>query len=201
MNSPNREGQSFTSTSLLDGIRSHDSETWQRFVDAYGPMIYWASRRAGLEAADAADVTQDVFGAVAQSIDRFRRDRPGDSFRAWLWTILRNKIRDHFRRNDYRNRAEGGTVAHVKMAQIPEPPDPDDVGSSTGSGAVLLKQTLQLVRAEFESNTWDAFWQTAVEGQKPADVARDLGMTLHAVYKAKSRVLCRLRQEYDALAQ
>jgi hypothetical protein len=32
-----------------------------------------------------------VFAAVAQRIFDFRRDRPGDSFRAWLWGIAWHK--------------------------------------------------------------------------------------------------------------
>ena len=56
---------------------------------------------------------------------------------------------------------------------------------------------MSLVRNEFAASTWAAFWQTTAEGRLPADVAADLGMTLQAVYKAKSRVLHRLRQELD----
>ncbi len=191
--------QSATSSSLLDGIRSRSPQAWQRFVDAFGPVVYWASRRAGLDAADAADITQEVFGAVARSISDFRRDRPGDSFRGWLWTILRNKIRDYYRRNSHHKKAEGGTAAHLRLGQIAQPPEVEDECSYSDSGTVLLRRAVELVRAEFETNTWDAFWRTAVDGERPADVAEDLGMTLRAVYKAKSRVLCRLRREYGEL--
>jgi RNA polymerase sigma-70 factor (ECF subfamily) len=41
--------------------------------------------------------------------------------------------------------------------------------------------------------TWQAFWRTAVEGHDPRQAARDLGLTLAAVYLAKSRVMARLR--------
>ena len=39
-----------------------------------------------------------------------------------------------------------------------------------------------------------------VEGDAPADVAADLGVTPNAVYLAKSRVLRRLREEFASLA-
>jgi len=132
--------QSATSSSLLEGIRSRSPQAWRRFVDAFGPVVYWASRRAGLDAADAADITQEVFGAVARSISDFRRDRPGDSFRNWLWTILRNKIRDYFRRNRHRKRAEGGSAAHQRLAQIPQPADVEGECSYSDSGTVLLRR-------------------------------------------------------------
>ena len=60
---------------------------------------------------------------------------------------------------------------------------------------IISHRAVELVRGEFEPRTWDAWYKTAVEGRRPADVADEMGMTLHAVYKAKSRVLLRLRRE------
>jgi RNA polymerase sigma-70 factor (ECF subfamily) len=60
---------------------------------------------------------------------------------------------------------------------------------------------LDLVRAEFENHTWEAFRRVAIERQSSAQVAVDLGMSIAAVYQAKSRVLRRLRQELDALME
>jgi RNA polymerase sigma-70 factor (ECF subfamily) len=64
---------------------------------------------------------------------------------------------------------------------------------------ILSRRAVELVRAEFEPCTWEAWWKTAVEGRQAADVAADMGMSLAAVYKAKSRVLLRLRQELAGL--
>jgi RNA polymerase sigma-70 factor (ECF subfamily) len=54
---------------------------------------------------------------------------------------------------------------------------------------------LDLVRAQFEDRTWQAFWKVAVENASPADVAGQLGMTPTSVRQAKSRVLRRLKVE------
>ena len=83
------------------------------------------------------------------------------------------------------------------MAAIGQPVEPSDQGHRADDEleAWLSRRGLQLVRAEFENRAWGAFWRTAVEGQAPADVAEDLGMSVQAVYKAKSRVLRRLREE------
>jgi RNA polymerase sigma-70 factor (ECF subfamily) len=51
-----------------------------------------------------------------------------------------------------------------------------------------------MIRAEFEARTWEAFWRVSVDGQSPSDVASDLGMSVAAIYKAKSRVLARFRE-------
>ncbi len=42
-------------------------------------------------------------------------------------------------------------------------------------------RAVELVRAEFEDFTWQAFWRVAVDGQRPGDVAEELSMTVHAV--------------------
>ena len=44
-------------------------------------------------------------------MDLIRRDRSGDSFRGWLWTITQNKIRDQFRYRQGAPQAEGGSDA------------------------------------------------------------------------------------------
>src|SRR5690349_1212705 len=87
-----------TSSSLLDQIRAGDAGGWRRLVHLYGPLVYGWARRSGLQAADAADVMQEVFRAVHTGIAGFRRDRPGDSFRAWLWGVTHTKLRDFWRR-------------------------------------------------------------------------------------------------------
>ena len=76
---------------------------------------------------------------------------------------------------------------------------PDDAGDSADEMTRLYHRVLELVRGEFEERTWQAFWRAAVEGQTPADIATDLGMSPAAVRKAKSRVLRRLREEIGDL--
>jgi RNA polymerase sigma-70 factor (ECF subfamily) len=54
---------------------------------------------------------------------------------------------------------------------------------------------------EFQPATWQAFWGLTVEGKSGAEVAAELGLSVDAVYAAKSRVLRRLRQELDGLLE
>jgi RNA polymerase sigma-70 factor (ECF subfamily) len=55
-------------------------------------------------------------------------------------------------------------------------------------------EILNQIRSEFTEKTWAAFWRVTIEEQAPADVAAELGMSVGAVYIAKSRVLHSLRQ-------
>ncbi len=187
-----------TSRSLLDGVRQRDPEAWRRFAAIYGPIVYRWTLRHGLQDHDAADVAQEVFRAVAENIQRFEHRSPGDSLRGWLWTVARNKIRDHYRRRQKEFAAAGGTDAHQRLQQVPSIPDENDE-SPVELAAELSHRALAFIQNEFEPGTWRAFWRTAVDGQSPTDAARELGLTLGAVYKAKSRVLLRLRRELDGL--
>jgi len=193
-------GSESTSLSLLERVRLHDPEAWRRFVALYGPVVYGWTLRHGLQPHDAADVAQDVFTAVAQHLDSFRKRSADGGFRGWLWTITRNKVHDHFRRRQEEPIGTGGSTAHRRLERIPELPEHDDEPAET-SAAELSHRALALIQNEFETTTWRAFWAIAVDGHAPADVASELGITVAAVYKAKSRVLLRLRHELDGLLE
>ena len=55
-----------TSSSLLVRVKARDQEAWGRLVRLYGPLVAFWIRRAGLQDADARDVFQEVFAAVAK---------------------------------------------------------------------------------------------------------------------------------------
>src|SRR4051812_5473020 len=73
--------------SLLLRLRAHDDDAWRRLAALYGPVLDGWCRGAGLREQDTDDVKQEVFRSVAQHLSAFRRERPGDSFRGWLWRI------------------------------------------------------------------------------------------------------------------
>jgi RNA polymerase sigma-70 factor, ECF subfamily len=185
--------------SLLERLRVGQAGAWERLAELYGGTVYVWCRRAGVSETDAADVSQEVFSAVARSIGNFRRERPSDSFRGWLWTITHNKIRDHWRRSADQARAAGGTTALELMNQVAESAGPES--QAEGEPGDLYRRALELIHSEFEERTWRAFLMVTVESRLPADVATELGMTPGAVYIAKSRVLKRLREEFGDLIE
>jgi RNA polymerase sigma-70 factor, ECF subfamily len=190
-----------TSPSLLLRVKEREPEAWSRLSRVYGPLVYQWSRRCGLSAEDATDIVQEVFGVLARRIDGFRRERPDDTFRGWLWTIARNKVRDHFRRSQDRAVADGGSTAYQRLQQLaddaPEPWADDAERTVTERG--IVARILALIQAEFEPTTWRAFWIATVERRTAAEIASQLGITKHAVHQAKYRVLRRLREEMDGL--
>lgn len=194
--------------SLIERLRRDDVEAWDRFVTLYAPLVAHWCRRWRMSEADVADVLQEVFQAVAIHMTTLRLDRSTDTLRGWLRTVTSNKIHDFYRRQDREPRAAGGSEALERLAQHPE----SMAGSSVDASASgkpsddqsaerqLFRRGLDLIRAEFEPLTWQAFWQTTVEGRAVKDVGADLGMSPGAVRVAKSRVLHRLRAELGDVA-
>lgn len=190
---------SSVSSTLLGQLRQQDADAWKRLCHLYGPVVYGWCRRAGIDEHGAADVMQEVFQSVAGAIGTFRRDRAGDSFCAWLATITRNKIHDHFRRYAKWPRATGGTDFFEQLQNLAAPLTDEQRSISASANAAVLRRALELIRGDFGANTWRAFWQTTVEGRAAIDVAADLGLSLSGVYKAKTRVLNRLRTDLSGL--
>lgn len=170
---------------------------WERFATIYTPLVYAWARRGGLQPADAADVVQETFRTVAGKIDHFGQDRQNPSFRGWLYAIVRNLVRLHYRRHHAAPRAAGGEESLRQLAEIRDPVPEDDAGSPEDDRRYLLHRTLQTIQADFEAQTWQAFWRMVVGGESAAEIAGALGMSPTAVRQAKFRVLCRLRNEIE----
>jgi RNA polymerase sigma-70 factor (ECF subfamily) len=188
-----------TSPSLLERVKADDAAAWDRLVGLYAPLVYHWCRRYDLPEQEIADVFQDVFHAVATHIADFRRKMSGDTFRGWLRTITRNKVRDHFRKVGREPGGAGGTEAQLRFAQLPDACSEADDSDERPADRGLFGRALELLRGEFEERTWQAFWRTAVEGRAAGEVGLELGMSPGAVRVAKSRVLRRLREELGEL--
>lgn len=188
-----------TSPTLLARLRVADSGAWGRLVHLYSPLVFGWCRRAGLAAEDAADVMQDVWAAVAVAVPRFDPAGPGATFRGWLYTVTRSKLTDHHRRRTGRPAAEGGSAAQARWAELPEAEsDQSRADPATGTAGVM-RRAVELIKEDVEPTTFRAFWATAVEGRPAADVAAELGVSAAVVYQSKSRVLRRLRAEFEGL--
>lgn len=188
-----------TSLSLLDRVRRHDHAAWHRFSLLYGPIVYRWIRLTRLSHEDALDVTQEVFLSVSRHLHTFQRESAGQSLRKWLWTITRNKVLNHIRAK-HNSEAVGGSAVLEQFRQLPERED-SDCNLADAVTCELAQRALRLIQSDFEETTWRAFWETTVHERAAADVGRELNLSLAAVYKAKSRVLQRLRQELSGLIE
>ena len=183
-----------TASSLLQRAKSRDETAWNHLIQLYGPLVYYWCRKAQLQAADAADIVQDVFHGVATGLGNFQRTHTG-SFRGWLRVITRNKIYNFIQRQQKQPQATGGSTAHVAIQQFPDPQaESIDDSSIDLKRHDQLSQALECLRSEVKDSTWQIFWRTTVERHEPIEVSRELGIRLGTVYQAKSRSLTRLRE-------
>jgi len=182
-----------TSTSLLKRLRQPSAHAdWARFVELYTPFLLEWTRRAGLQAQDAADLVQEVFITLLQELPRFNYDRD-KSLRGWLRTVARRKWA-----NRQRSRKK---LVEVQEGALDDVAGPDELEAfwDAAYDKRVTTRALELMQAEFEPKTWKACWEFVVRSRSAADVAAELGMSENAVYLAKWRVTRRLREELQGL--
>jgi RNA polymerase sigma factor (sigma-70 family) len=185
-----------THPSLLVRLRApSDDLAWSEFVEIYTPLIHGLARRKGFQDADAADLAQEVFGAVARRIERYDPDPSKGSFRGWLCRIARNLILDSLASR--RRRAQGSGDSQVGRLLDAQPaPAPEDTALfESECRRRLFVWAAERVRGEVSEMAWRAFWMAGMEGKSARDVAEAVGTTVGTVYHYKSRVMARLRQK------
>ena len=187
-----------TRCSLIVKLRDPaDSTAWGEFLAIYEPLVYRLGRLKGLQDADARDFCQDVFHAVAKAIDRWEPDR--GSFRGWLSRIARNLLINFLTRRQPYSRGSGST----SILELLEAQPALDASATALFEAEHQRRLFQWaaddIRGEFTHATWQAFWQTALEGRPPLEIAAELGLSVGAVYVARSRVLSRLKRRIQQL--
>src|ERR1700745_3989583 len=113
-----------TRASLLVRLRNpQDNGAWREFVDLYAPLVYGYACKQGLQDADAADLSQEVLGAVLAAVSRLEYDHSGVTFRNWLFTIVRRK-RAKWRSSPVnRARGSGDSATRMLLESFPAPDD------------------------------------------------------------------------------
>ncbi len=172
---------------------SEDAEAWEQFSELYRPFIFRMAKTRGLQHADAHDLTQEVLVRVANSVRNWDADREQGSFRGWLSRITRNVVVDFLRSNS--RKIQAAEFVH-DVARCAE---------SELYDLELRKQTFawaaESVKGTFRGPTWQAFWLTAVEQVSIEDAARQTGLSVGAVYVARSRVMAKLKKVVQSVDQ
>jgi RNA polymerase sigma-70 factor (ECF subfamily) len=183
-----------TRASLLVRLRDPaDGDAWGQFVDLYAPLVYGYLRKQGLQDADAADLSQDVLTAVAGAVGRLDYDPARGAFRNWLFTVVRRKLANWRAAAANRTRGSGDSATHQLLVERPAP-DTLEAEWAAEWERRLTAWACEQIRQDVSPTTWQAFWRTAVDGQPGKQVAADLGLSVAAVYHARSRVLARLKE-------
>ena len=182
-----------TNPFLLVRIKDHeDTEAWNEFIETYRPLVRGYCVNRGIQSADADDIAQEVMKSVSQSISTFEYDSRKGRFRSWLFAVARSKVSNHVRSRERQPQTSGGTEMMRRVEAEPAPED--SVLWDEEFEQLTLQKACESIRKEFSATTWMAFWATAMEHRSGEAVARDYGMTLSAVYTARSRVTARMKE-------
>jgi RNA polymerase sigma-70 factor (ECF subfamily) len=179
----------------------HDPGAWNDLVVLYSPLIRGWLRRHSVNPNDADDLVQEVLEVVVKRFRDFRHNKRTGAFRAWLKTITLNCVRDFWKSRRFRPTATGGSDFGGYLDQIADPNNPLSKAWDKEHDLHVMTKLLDMIRVQFTETTWEAFKRVALESQSPDDVARDLSITVNAVFIAKSRVLARLREEASGLLE
>ncbi len=185
-----------TSVSLLRRLRQPNQEAaWERFVELYAPLIFHWGKNQGLNATDSTDLVQEVMAILVAKLPEFQYD-PKKRFRGWLRTVTVNAARNLRRRES--TRPSTNVIEAVEQVSVT---DAVELFGEAEYRRFLVKRAMQLMRAEFQEQTWKACWMHVAEGRRAADVGQELGLSANAVHIAKCRVMRRLREELDGLME
>ena len=172
-----------------------NEEAWRAFVARYRPRILRWCRR--LQADDAEEVASRVLHKLVVGLARgvYRRHAPG-TFRGWLRRVVGNEVVD-FARGRRPGQPTGDAVHGW-----PDPASLDELAGELDdefrADCERAERICTHVRSRVQAHSWEAFARTYLQGHEVREVARDLGLTLSGVYKARDRVRRLLEEEGQA---
>lgn len=191
---------STTSASLLDRLKHNpDNADWNRLIQIYSPLIrHWLAKN-GVQKEDCDDISQLVLSTVHEKISGFEHNTRTGAFRAWLKSITINHLRSFWKSNRLRVRGKGGSEFQSVLEEWEDPQSALNQAWEKEHDLHVTRQILQMIQPRFETNTWLVFQRLVLEGKKPKEVAAEFGMSVNAVYIARTRVMKELREEAEGL--
>lgn len=161
---------------LLAACRRGDDGAWDLIVERYERLIYSVAMRNGLDAEDAADVTQVTFIELINALDRVRDD---DKLASWLMTVAR---RQAWRLRNARRRTQPSET-------LPE--GAEDPFADWGTLTVL-----QDGLAELGGKCRDLLHALYFDPAEPsyAEIADRMGRSIGGIGPLRGRCLQRLRE-------
>ena len=164
-----------TDAELLQRCRERDAEAWDLLVERYERLIYSVALRNGVDADDAADITQTTFVELIDALDRIRDE---DKLASWLMTVAR--------RQAWRLRSSSRKVQPLE--EVPE--RADDPFSDWGTLTTVHDGLSQLGGV-----CRDLLYALYFDPEQPsyAVLAQRLGRSIGGIGPMRGRCLQRLR--------
>ncbi|MEM9825726.1 MAG: sigma-70 family RNA polymerase sigma factor [Planctomycetota bacterium] len=180
--------------SLSDAGNEH---AWAEFARTYEPTILSVAKGLGLNDVDARDATQEVLLHVSQVIGRWQPSGNPGAFRSWLRTVAKNQMIKILGRT---NMLRSESAAFDWQAETARDADGfSNADLDVQACRQILSLAVRRIQVHFTESTWTAFAKTYIDGESCESIASQLGMSVGAVYIARSRVINRLQREVRRL--
>lgn len=175
---PEADGDASRIAALVDLARGGDAEAFGSLYDHYSPAVYrFAYYRVSSQAL-AEDIVSDTFFRALRSMAKFQWQ--GKDFGAWLMTIARNLIVDHYKSG--RTRLE--TPTDDFSANEQSTPGPDEAVLAGLTNEILREALSRLPAEQQECIVLRFFSDTSI-----ADTAKVLGRSEGAVKQLQLRAV------------
>jgi len=183
------------------------NDSWRHIYDHFGHAILAYARQRGLNDHSAEDVLQEVMTTVIRSQhgQEAAYDRGAGSFQAWLWGVIRNRVRS-VRRKDRREDALSpvkttGADGETRM-QLPELPQapPDFEGREEDQWQrALLAAALRKVQERVTGENYAIYTALLEEKATVGELGRLHGKEPNAIHAVKHRCEKILMSELRAI--
>ena len=192
------ENEIDTRATLLLKLRNRsDQASWNEFVEIYTPLLFAYCQKRALQNSDSADIVQNVFLSVTKALQTFEYNPEKGRFKAWLFTVLRNAINSHYRKQNRTPAPASDSFVLEKLEATPS--EEEQEVWERDYQLRLLHWAMEKIEPEFSPRSWQIFQRAAIDEHSPEDIAQDLGMTKNAVSVQKFRVMQRLRQKLQSI--
>jgi len=165
---------------LISAAQRDPAEFTALYDRYFRPVYRYLYSRVG-SVPEAEDLTAQTFLAALEALPRYRHR---GHFAAWLFTIARNKIRDH-----YRHSSPSASLDENRADQAEDP-----LTQVTRSDQ--LEQLLELVRG-LDEGEQELIRLRCVAGLSFAEIGASLGRKEEAVKKAYYRLVARLQRQLE----
>jgi RNA polymerase sigma-70 factor (ECF subfamily) len=178
-----------TERTLVQAAQSGRPEATDELVERYYPRVY-SFVSAQKPAADAEDLTQEVFARALRALPRFNGEY---QFGAWLLQIARNVCIDEARRSTRRPQP----TDPVDLVELETTAQPDHVWESVS--AQIAVTTVHKALARLPKRQRTVLVLRELEGMSYADIAIAQRISTRAVEISLSRARKRMRTELASL--
>ena len=155
----------------------NDAPDWEVAYANYADELA-AFARARLGEADAEDLLQELWAALATTLETTEIEQP----RAWLYRVLRNRITDFHRRASGRPAFHDLTPELEIVAEADFVADPDE-----------LWEELEAALNQLPEDQREVFLRNELEGDTLREIAEDLRVPLKTIISRKGYARRRLR--------